>query len=511
MSVETQPGWGTRPDATYDDQLDIREYLRMFQRRWWLAAITVLLCVAAAMGVTIQQTKIYEARTRLFVGQQSISRQDLQFAAGLTQTSLALVKSYSEAIKSLPIAQEVVTKLGLRDDPQDVLRHMASAPIGETQIIRLTYSDPDPGKAAAITNALAESFITAIQRIDRQSSGEPAVQVSVLEPATVPDSPVSPKPVRNGAAALLLGAVLAWGVVLVAERLDSSVKSRQDAEEVAGIPCLSLVPNVKTPPNQMLMAKDGPAGEAFRMLRTAIRYMGAEEPFSVIAVTSPESDDGKTTTSFNLAAAFAESGQVTVLLEADLRKASLSRLLRIPIRQGLSSYLSGAAGLKGLVQRTAVENLYVVPAGVSPANPAELLGSERMGKLLRSLGKEADVIIIDTPPVLAVSDMVALTPMIDGVLLVARAGRTRKERLRETLRVLGGVGASVLGLVLNGVTESEGYYGYGYYSYRSGPTAEGPKVTEPGVKTRPFVALDQTPANGNGQGPKAKRPLRDQI
>jgi capsular exopolysaccharide synthesis family protein len=329
------------------------------------------------------------------------------------------------------------------------------------------------------------------------------VQVSVLEPSGLPDSPVSPKPVRNGAAAVLLGAVLAWGMVLLAERLDSSVKNRQEAEDVAGLPVLSLVPSVKTPEGQLLRAGATPAGESFRVLRTAIRFAGADDPVKVLAVTSPEASDGKTTSAFNLAAAFADSGSVTVLIEADMRKPSLAKQLRLGGKASLSAYLLGTAELKGLVQKTPVENLFLISAGSTPANPGELLSSERMGKLLRSLSKEANVVIIDTPPVLAVSDAAALTPMIDGAIVVVRAGSTSKEHLREALRVLGGVGAPVLGLILNGVAKADGYYGYGYYAYGKRPAAGSEPAQR--IPTRPFVAPAPDQTNGNGNGRKKTR------
>lgn len=508
MSMDTPGQWGAPSDAPFEErQTDIREYLRMFRRRWWLAALTLLACVGAAVGATMLQPKIYEGRTRLFVGQQTISRSDIQFAQGLTQTSLALVKSYSEAIKSLPLAQDVVTRLGLQQDPQALLDQVTAAPVGETQIIRLTYTDRSPQRAEEVTNALAEAFIAAIQRIDRQSTGEAAVQVSVLEPAVRPTSPSSPKPVRNAAAGVLLGLVLAWGVVLLAERLDATVKGRQDAEEISGLPALALVPTVKTKSGQLLRAAGSSAGEAFKLLRTAIRFMGSADTVKVLAVSSPEAGDGKTTTAYNLAAAFAESGVVTVLIEADMRKPSLARQLHVSGR-GLAAYLTGTTTMKGLVQRTPTPNLFLVPSGPTPSHPPELLGSTRMGKLVRSLSKEAGIVILDTPPVLAVSDAIALTPMVDGMVLVVRAGKTGKERIREALRVLGGVGAPVMGLVLNSIDDSAGYYGYGYYGYgqyAANAPANGVAHAPQALETAAYAPREQAPAPANGHHPKRSR------
>lgn len=513
MAIETQGAWGPQQDTLLEEsQVDIREYFRMLRRRWWLAALVLIACVGSAAAVTVQQTKIYEARVRLFVGQPSISRADIQFAQGLTQTSLALVKSYSEAIKTLPIAQDVATRLQLLDDPETLVASVSAGPVGETQIIKLGYRSADPRKAQQVANTWGESFIDAIKRIDQANAGgEQAVKVTVLEPASLPVAPVSPQPMRNGAAAVLLGGVLAWGVVLLAERLDSSIKGRGDAEDVSGLPVLSMVPLSKA--TKGLLRASGSTAEAFKLLRTAVKFAGGDD-VKVIGVTSPESTDGKTTSAYNLASAYAQTGAVTVLVEADMRKPSLARDLGLQARHGLSAYLTGRDQLKNIVQQSDQPKLHVVPAGPTPSNPPELLGGERMGRLLRELAKKADVVIIDTPPVLAVSDALALTPMLDASILVVRAGKTNRERLREAMRVLGGVGAPVVGLVFNAVGERDGYYGYyaygryGYGNRAAAPSTNGRAEALPDeMRTVPYKAK-RTVAATNGSHKSRKQSSR---
>lgn len=438
-------------------QLDPREYARIFRRRWWIAVLAIAACLGASIAITAGQTKQYEGRARLFVGRQAAAREEL--ALPLVQTSLALVRSYAEAIKTRPIADEVRRDLDLQQSSDSLLGRLRAEGVLDTQIIDLSYRDPDPSTAQSVTNAFAETFVDSVKEID--PAGGSGVSVNILEPAVFPRSPVSPQPIRNLALAGVLGSLLALGSVLLVERFDASVRSREDVELVSGLPVLALVPHVKT--RSLLQLNSTAAAESYRTLRSALKYVVDRQQANVVAVTSPDAKDGKTTTAYNLAVALAEVGVHAVYVEADLRRPTLTSQLDFSGGTTLSEFLSGGGSADGLVRRTDLPSLHLVLAGGAVDNPAELLGSERMEKLIAGLSANGELVILDTPPVLAVSDPIELTPFVDGTLIVVRSGRTRREHLRETIRVLRGVGANVLGLIVNDVSPNQGYYSYYRY------------------------------------------------
>jgi len=479
---ETERTMTTDAATTEDREIDLRAYLQMLRRRWWLALLAVLATVAATLALTLSQQKSYEARTRLFVGQQSISQSEAQFAQGLTQTSLALVQSYSTAITTTPIAQDVIARLNLKIKPEDLLKHVSASPVTNTQIISVRADDPSPTNAAYIANAFALSFIQGLNRIDPGTGGGPAVQVSVLEPASPPTAPANPKPKRDGAVGLALGLLFAVGVVLLSERLDTTLTGRDSAEEASGYRVIAIVPHIKTPRGSLVNPAGTPAGEAYRTLRTSVQYAADDRRIKVLAVTSPEASDGKTSTAFNLAVAFAEAGVDAYLVEADMRNPSIARNLNLPQKSGLSSCLAGETPLDDVILRSSRPHLYLVPAGPRTDKAPELFGGARMSGILNELKQRARIVIVDTPPILGVSDPVALAPIVDGYLLVVRGGKTRSEHLRESVRLLSGVGATIFGVVLNDLSRTEGVgYGYGYgYGY--------------GAQGQPVQAHDETHA-----------------
>jgi capsular exopolysaccharide synthesis family protein len=442
-------------------------------RRWPLIVVTFLVTFVVGLGLTLRQNDVYEAQAQLFVGQQRISQTDLPLAQNLTQTSLALVKSYSQAIRTRPVIEDAIKKLGPPDDAEQVLERLKAEPVEDTQIIRVTFQDESQERSRDFVNAVAQSFIGQLERIDPNDTGKSALQVSVLEPAVTPDDPVSPQPLRSGLLALAMGSLLALAIVAIAERLDSTVKGRADVEEQTGQPVLAIIPHVKTERGGVVRAYGTPAGEAYRNLRSAVQYAGGERRAKILAVSSPESADGKTSTALNLAIAFAEAGVDVFLVEADMRRPSLAKHLRMPNHMGLADYLSADATMDEIILRGKLAHLYVVPAGTQTENASLLLERPQFQTLLTTLAERGRIVIVDTPPVLAVSDPVSMIESVDGFILVARSGKTKREHLTETMRVLGGSGATVFGVVVNDLSRSSGFgygYGYGYSTYGASPT-----------------------------------------
>ncbi len=319
------------------------------------------------------------------------------------------------------------------------------------------------------------------------SVGLRSSNIRVVDPARVPMFPYSPNVLFNVLLAIILSVPVGVALAFFREYLDNTIKNPDEVERYSGLPTMALVPLAESAASHhkklLPMSASGGNGErseialvtyeqpqssmaeAFRSLRTAVLLSSAERPPRLLLVTSGQPSDGKTATAINLAVALAQRGGKVVLVEADLRKPSAHKVLHVDGKHGLSLYLSGTQERNGLVVPTAVSNLFFIPAGPVPPNPAELLSSARMKQLLGELAKEYDHIILDSPPLLSITDATVLSVMVDGVVLVVRFGKTTREVLRHMRQMLHNVNARVLGVVLNGVALNSVDYYYYYYSY----------------------------------------------
>jgi capsular exopolysaccharide synthesis family protein len=302
----------------------------------------------------------------------------------------------------------------------------------------------------------------------------------LVSKATTPSSPFSPRPVRNGIIALVIGLLLGIGLAFLFERLDDSIKTKDDLDGVAhGLSVLGLIPAVaawrdKTRP--LLVSLSDPtvsAAEAYRTLRTSVQFMGLDRPLRTLQVTSPSASEGKTTTLANLAVALARAGQRVVMVDCDLRRPRVHDFFGLPNEIGLTSVLLGEVPLAEAVQEVPEERyLMCLASGLLPPNPSELLASKRTVQVLTALQAESDIVLVDCPPVLPVTDAAVLSARMDGTLLVATAGVTTRRDFARAIELLRQVEAPLVGAVLNGVTE-EGAYGYAYkYRYYHAPSSQ---------------------------------------
>lgn len=460
--------------------LDLRAYARVFSKRKWVALAAFLACVSAGVLITAQATRIYQARTTIFVGEQQVVLEEAREGIYRRNFSVALLKSYVEILESRSIAQRAIVNGGLDISPGAVTSGIEARALLETQIIELTFRGPDASRAQRVANAVADAFAEEIDRLGDQSGGTPAVTIDIIDRAVTPGSPVSPNTSRNITLAVLLGLLAAAGAVVVVEQLDTTVKHRDEIEAM-GLPVLGSIPRFDTHGEDVYIERDtqGIAGEAFRKLRTSVGFINLEQPTRSILVTSALPQEGKTTTSLNLAMAYAQGGLRTVLVEADLRRPSLHRIFGMIGTRGLTTAIVGDIPLTEAVMETETRNLSVVVAGAIPPNPVELLGSDQMTELLERLERMFDVVIVDSPPLVPVADPAALAGRCDGVIVVARAGKTDRRRLQDGATVIERAGGKLLGVVLNFLKPSDAPYDYDYYryGYRSTPTGTGPRAS----------------------------------
>jgi non-specific protein-tyrosine kinase len=320
------------------------------------------------------------------------------------------------------------------------------------------------------------------------SSDTGSSQLTLVEPAVSPAEPSSPRVILNTALAGIVGLFLALGSAFLFEYLDDTVKTTQDVEGATGLATLGAIIRMKGGRERKEMYRlatilypQSPVAEAYRALRTNLEFADVDRAIRTLLVTSSIPGEGKTTTAANLAVAFAQAGRRTILVDADLRKPAIQRIFDIPNQFGLSDLLrSDAVSPEAVLVGTEQPHLRVLPTGKLPPNPAELLGSHRMRKILDRLLTDADLVILDSPPVQAVTDPAVLGARVDATLLVVDAGRTRKGVVGHAREQLAKTGARVVGVTINRLhgSDANGYYHhYGSYGHA-------------GETSRPAPALD---------------------
>jgi len=364
------------------------------------------------------------------------------------------------------------------------LRAKVSDLDNQLELINTQLASPTPPARGEATKAAIikeqEDLKTRATQLEIEGATRTG-NVEVASLASLPEAPVSPNARKDAAFAGLLALVLGLAIVFLMDRLNDHIETPDEAQRVAGIPLLGTVPIFapvkKRGPSHLphgeraLVPLSSVHAEAYRTLRTSLRFSTIGQTSPVILVTSASGSEGKSTVTANLAVALAENNLNVVVINADLRRPTLGRIFGIDeSKKGLSTTLVGDSEATECFQPVRLPSghtMFVLPAGPLPPNPSEILGLPAMEDLLTQIRNAgADFILIDSPPVLAVSDALALMPFVDGVITIAVQGQTRAHSLAEAAARLRRVNANLIGLVLNGVPLSGGRYGYSYYSYR---------------------------------------------
>jgi len=296
--------------------------------------------------------------------------------------------------------------------------------------------------------------------------------VRILDRAQAEERPVSPKPVRNLALALLAGLTGGVALAFLLESLDTSITTREQVEEGLGLPFLGIIPRIEVAAGKVeMVVADAPtsaAAECLRSIRTNLLFMSPEKSLRTILVTSSSPSEGKTTVAASLAVTMAGGGSRVLLIDADMRRPRVHKVFDIESRMGLSSLILGEGTLDKCVLETAIPNLFVLPCGAIPPNPAELLHTTGFANLLREMVEKFDRVVIDSPPAGVVADAVVIGTLVDGTLLVLKGGQTSRDAAERTTRSLQAVKARIFGAVLNDLDLEDRRYGQYYYYYRSG-------------------------------------------
>jgi non-specific protein-tyrosine kinase len=356
---------------------------------------------------------------------------------------------------------------------------LADIPSNKTERDQLNYT----------LSQYRETYATLSQSYEqiRLAEAQSISNIVQKESAVPPTLPIRPQVLRSTLLGAAVGLILAAGLIYMIEMLDDTLKDPQEVTRRFGLPILGLIAT-HTSENGTLITQSqprSPAAEAFRALRTNLQYASVDHPLHTLLVTSPSPEDGKSTIAANLSIVLAQSGRNVALVDADLRRPKLHRLMHVNNRGGGLSglFVDPQVVLDGHLKKTGIEFLSALPAGSTPPNPSELLGSSKMFRILDQLRQRSEVVVIDSPPVLAVTDAVVLSTHVDGVLLVVKPSVTKIPALTQSIDQLRQVGANILGVVLNDVEVKRSGYRYYYYkAYQHAYENRYTKITEEPTK-----------------------------
>jgi capsular exopolysaccharide synthesis family protein len=453
--------------------VELKDYWRTIRRRWVTVLLVLLLCVGAAAFLTWQSTPQYSSTARLFI---ATSQADVNsaYTGGLFATQR--VTSYADIVpKSNHLADAVASILGEGSDPDQLRGQITAEVVPETVNLELTATDPDPVRARDIAQAYAQAVSDLVPTLEPASeTGEQIIVARVVDNAQVSGTPVSPRPVRNLGLGVVLGLLLGVGLAVARELLDTSVASAEDVAQVTSAPLLGRIGvdagAVRQGPLEALTGS-GRWAEAFRVLRTNMQYVEVDHDKKVIVLTSSTPGEGKTTTAVNLAITMALANYRVALVECDLRRPMVAARLGLDGAVGTTSVLIGKVKLEDALQQFQDTGLQVLACGPIPPNPSELLQSRAMEGLLVQLRDEFDVVLLDAPPLLPVTDAALLATQTDGAVIVVRYGKTTRDQLAHAVERLDTVDAKTLGLVLNMTRGNRGVGSYEYsYEYSYAPT-----------------------------------------
>ncbi|MGP5709256.1 polysaccharide biosynthesis tyrosine autokinase [Brachybacterium alimentarium] len=445
----------------------MQNYLSILRDRWISALITAVLVFGAVAGFTFLQTPEYEATNRVFVQTQTGSNMtDLNSGVNFASQQIT---SYADVATTPLVLDPVIDKLRLDVTAQHLATHITTTVPPETLILEITATDDSAAQAAAIANATSESLQSQVS--DLETNGEDAtVELTVISPAVEPDSPSSPNIPRNIAIGFVLAVLAGITAAILRDLIDNRVRRTEDIERLYERPVIAAIPNSRNAKQLPLIAAQHPQSlqaEAYRGLRTNLQFMGLTGDSRSVLFTSSLPGEGKTSSAINLAHVVAQAGNRVLLVDADLRRPSIAKYLGLESGAGLTTVLSGRADLGDVTQPLETSGLEVLAAGPIPPNPSELLGSKNMEAVLTVAQASYDFIVIDTAPLLAVTDAVVLSRHVGGTVVVAQSERVRRPQLAQSLEKLDAVDARLLGIVLNRVHGgSRGSYSYSY-SYAS--------------------------------------------
>jgi capsular exopolysaccharide synthesis family protein len=412
--------------------MELKAYLSILWRRRWVVLLVAVLMLGLAAAYVARSEPDYTASATLRVAKSSAGFEDVRYTERLMQT-------YASIITSRPVLGELQNTLNTSIDFDIEVDFPTN-----TELMEIAVSSPDPELSANAANTLAEILIAQ----SRTTRGERDYVVTIIGPAVPPRAPDGPSQALLLALGLVVGLIGGSGLALLIENLDTSLHTPERVTAASGLKMLGKIPRIGKQKTTFLNG-NSPEGEAFRHLRTNIFAYSRHADLKSLLITSAETSEGKTTIVANLAYAIAQSGRKVVVIDSDLRLPTLHKAFDLDNNVGLSSLLMQEATLDTALRPVAESGVAVITSGPKPANPAELLESSHMAALLDQLNQRYDMVLLDAPAFLAVTDAAVLATLVDGVLLVVQLAQTRQEAVAEVSQRLATLNARGVGFVVS--------------------------------------------------------------
>ncbi|HVV36786.1 MAG TPA: polysaccharide biosynthesis tyrosine autokinase [Acidimicrobiales bacterium] len=470
--------------------MDLQAFVSLIRRRWPIVVLAFVVCLTSSAALSASQTKQYSATARMFVSVPDVI--NVSQAVQAVQLTSDLMQSYAKMVDANITTGRVANRLSGRIPAAEIRGKVSAAAIPQTLLIDVKGGDSSPSLAADLTNQTAEALRSVIDQLGKPSG----IEATIISRASVPSKPVSPQPARDLAVGSFLGLALGLAVALAMDALDRTIREEEVASEIFGAPVLCSIPkqrNLAADPLVALKPGGSPTGEAYRALRTAIRFRESAQALKTVLVTSAAAGDGKSTIASNLAIAMSLDGARTILIDADLRRTRLNSIFDIEPGPGLTEVLLGKMPLEDALVPFS-RGLSILQVGNYTLNPSEALGSQVMVKVLEEAKRLADIVIVDAPPILPVADPAVLAALVDGTVIVCRWHRTSLHAAGSTRSMLDNVGADVIGVVLNA---EGGGRSNNYYRHYSNRPQHRRGERQPAAKP---ASVPEASANGAGNG-----------
>ncbi|MDR7234334.1 polysaccharide biosynthesis tyrosine autokinase [Agrococcus sp. BE272] len=424
------------------------EALRKF---WALVAGLTVLGGAAGYLVSSSVEPEFQARASLYFAlNQGTSGADLNQGSAYTQNQML---SFARLATSSRVLEPVIERLALGTTPRDLARSIAITIPQDTVILDVTATSTDPDRAAEIANTVSDELAAVVQEVAAESTdGAATISASVIDDAVPPEVQSVPNKPRDALLAAAVGFLVGALAAFVATMADTRVRNEAAVARVTNLPVLGAVTRTKRAGAAgLIVAREphSPVAEDMRRIQSALAFSALDGQSRRLLITSASPSEGKSTFSANLSLTLAAAGERTLIIDGDLRRPRVAELFGIDGEVGLTTALFGKVKLAEAVVPWRDDGPDVLTTGALPPNPAAVLTSLALRSLLDSAAHRYDVVLIDSPPVLTVADSNLLAPLVDGVVIVVDASRTRRPQLANTIRSIESAGGRILGIVLN--------------------------------------------------------------
>lgn len=459
-------------------EIDIGRFLKtVWTHKWAVAAMSLALAAITAFISVYMIRPLYRAEFTVFINNRSTNSETQLVSNGDTIAAQSLAYTYSALITNRAVLEPAAEKASV-SLPYAELKKMVTTDIEEnTQLIDVRITGPSPEECLAFAQEIADIAPGYVEGIVEGTS------MKIVSAPVAAGTPVSPNIWKNTVLGLLAGFVSAVALIFLYSLFDTKIGDIRELEDACGIASVGTVPQIRTEKREKggRRAKEEGGGqmydtsvlddgtswetkEAYRSLRTNVSFMINGKDRKVIGVTSAMPEEGKTTNAVNHAVSFAQIGKKVLLIDADMRRPSVTSKLGIKNGYGLSNYLAGQKSLNECIKENKRYGIDIMPSGAVPPDPTWLLQSERFGELIGAVKEAYDYVIIDLPPVTTVADAYIIAEHIDGYLLVVRSGKTDRRAVEDMLEQLRMADADIIGFINNDVRRrGSGYYRFGYY------------------------------------------------